>query len=107
MLILIHHILYVVYSHCIAFSIFSIGMHDALKRYDVIPEVVDDFTPSVDLKISFPKGDVRDGNVFSASELHYIEPDVSFTPPDKHSYYTLVKVDPDAPSKGNPMNREW
>jgi phosphatidylethanolamine-binding protein (PEBP) family uncharacterized protein len=80
---------------------------DALKKYEVIPDVVDEFTPSVELKVSFPKGDSKNGNLFAASDLHYIEPDVIFTPPDKNAFYTLVKVDPDAPSRTNHSQREW
>jgi len=66
----------------------------------VFPDVVDEFMPTVEMKVSFPKGDVKDGNVFSASDLHYVEPDVSWPSHDKNGLYTLVKVDPDAPSKG-------
>jgi len=82
-------------------------LHDALKKHQVIGDVVDDFTPSVDLQVSFPKGTVKDGNIFTASDLHYVEPDVKWSPADKNTFYTLVKVDPDAPSRENHYNREW
>jgi len=81
-------------------------LHDALKKHEVIPDVVDDFTPQVDLKVAFPKGAVQNGNVFSASDLHYVEPDVTWNA-DKNAFYTLVKVDPDAPSRQSHINREW
>jgi len=68
---------------------------------------VEDFIPTIEPKVSFPKGEVKDGNTFNASDLHYVEPDVSWTPRTKSSYYTLMKVDPDAPSKSNPSSREW
>jgi len=84
-------------------------LHDALKRFEVIPDVVDDFVPSVELKVSFPKGDAKEGNVFSASDLHYVEPDVKWSVPhnEKNSLFTLVCVDPDAPSRRDPSKREW
>lgn len=68
---------------------------------------MDDFTPSVELKVSFPKGDAKDGAIFRASELHYVEPDVSWPVHEKNGLYTLVKVDPDAPSRVSPTAREW
>jgi len=80
---------------------------DGLKKSDLIPEVVDEFTPTVDFKVTFPKGDAKDGNLFNASDLHYVEPDISWTPVDKDGLYTLVKVDPDAPSRASPTGREW
>jgi len=74
---------------------------DALRHHKIVPNVVDEFMPSAELKVSFPKGDVKDGNVFSASDLHYVEPDVSWPVHDKNGLFTLVKIDPDAPSKSN------
>jgi phosphatidylethanolamine-binding protein (PEBP) family uncharacterized protein len=80
---------------------------DSLKKAQIIGDVVDDFTPSVELKASFPKGDAKDGAVFRAEELHYVEPDVSWPVHEKNALFTLIKVDPDAPSRSSATSREW
>ena len=69
--------------------------------------------------MEFPKGEAKDGNVFhpngslpSHFELYDSHSDVAQAPKvtwnsDDKSLYTLVNVDPDAPSRKAPQYREW
>jgi phosphatidylethanolamine-binding protein (PEBP) family uncharacterized protein len=78
---------------------------EALKKHEIIPEVVDSFVPSTSLEISFPKGIVKEGEEFSPSDVAK-EPKVIWKA-DSDTFYTLIKCDPDAPSRQNPKYREW
>jgi len=80
-------------------------MATALHKEKIIPEVVDDFTPTIELHVTYPKGEVKMGNEFRPSDVAS-EPKVQWDV-DSSSFYTLANVDPDAPSRANPKFREW
>lgn len=63
------------------------------------------------LNIKYPKSgeDVAVGNFIKPSDSAE-EPEVTFIAPDENAHYTLLMVDPDAPSKENPIKspyRHW
>lgn len=70
-----------------------------------MPDVLDKFEPQPDLKFG-----VRFGDHVAKGEL---SPSTCSRPPkvsydaDRADLYTLALVDPDAPSRANPENREW
>ncbi|GJP48097.1 hypothetical protein CLOM_g7378 [Closterium sp. NIES-68] len=78
---------------------------------NALHDVVPPFKPELDLVVSFSGRQLLDGVRVTESE-GAAEPSVTVAPrsdanvvPD--SYYTLVLVDPDAPSPSNPTAREW
>lgn len=63
--------------------------------------------PPIEMTVKYPKSnkEVKLGNVLTPTQVKDI-PDVKFkAEPD--SYYTLILTDPDAPSRKNPIRREW
>lgn len=64
------------------------------------------FQPEFDLDISYGHLQVKPGDVipphFASSR-----PAINYPRQESGQYYTLVMVDPDAPSKEHPTNREW
>jgi len=85
---------------------------EALKKHKVIPDVIDEFTPSVFLQAEFPSGsEVQLGNTLKKEDTQSI-PKITITPSnDTYSStpatYTLCMTDPDAPSASNPKNSEF
>eukprot|EP00271_Cylindrocystis_brebissonii_P000384 TRINITY_DN10477_c0_g1_i1.p1 TRINITY_DN10477_c0_g1~~TRINITY_DN10477_c0_g1_i1.p1 ORF type:complete len:259 (-),score=41.92 TRINITY_DN10477_c0_g1_i1:677-1453(-) len=80
---------------------------EVLALGKVIGDVIDTFTPTVDLQIKY--GDKRVTNGFE------LKPNETASPPETFFFlggkatdlYTLVMVDPDAPSPSEPTFREW
>ncbi|CAG8615545.1 12700_t:CDS:2 [Ambispora leptoticha] len=98
-----------------------ITSHDAvisaLKSSQVIPDVLDDFRVSGILKPSYGESkdddadnplDVNLGNELTPNDTAKA-PKVWFATdePDSEDQFALVMVDPDAPSRANPTNREF
>lgn len=73
------------------------------REYQIVPDVVETFSPTFDLRIFYDEGEVLPGNEVSPEEASN-EPIVEFNG-DPSIMYTLVMVDPDAPSSINPFNR--
>ncbi|KAI8984196.1 phosphatidylethanolamine-binding protein [Mycotypha africana] len=89
----------------------DMNMSNALKKADIIPNIVsNDFTPSTLLGIKFPNGEeVALGNFIKPSDSQEA-PEVTFVAPDENAKYTLLMIDPDAPSKEDPKwapYRHW
>ena len=89
---------------------------DTLKRDNIIPDVLpDSFSPSILLSIMSPSGKEIGLGEEVALEDTLEEPDVILIPlniPQEQTYsdggefgYTLVMVDPDAPSRADPIYR--
>ncbi|CAG8759889.1 2939_t:CDS:2, partial [Racocetra persica] len=83
---------------------------DPLVSDEVISDVVDKFVPEAVLNIKYGEKKVEFGNEFTFEETQQA-PDVSFvlgeSDSDNKSRYTLIMTDPDAPSRKNPIKREW
>jgi len=85
--------------------------HDALKDAKIIPEVLDDFTPSCYLNVFYPRKleEVFMGNHINPSHTDYA-PDVKvlcpFAKSGEVNMYTVALTDPDVPSRDKPKGSE-
>lgn len=82
----------------------------ALMKSHVIPDVIDSFIPSVEMKVVYKERTVKNGVELTAHDLTPFF--VSSGPTiaiggSKSSLYTLVFVDPDAPSPGNAVASQY
>ncbi|CAI7784924.1 unnamed protein product [Closterium sp. NIES-54] len=81
--------------------------HEALAKGKVIGDVLDDFVPSLDIKVKYGDREVRNGDELTpseAAEAPYVELAGRH---ENGDLYTLVMSDPDAPSPDNPVAAEW
>jgi len=90
-----------------------IEVHDELKKAEIIPTVINDFLPSLILKVSWPSNNTAQlGNTIKPDELQdtptvELNDDTTSSTASKKSSsmkYTIALTDPDAPSRDNP---EW
>jgi len=77
----------------------------ALNTSGIIPDIIDSFTPSVELSVTFPHGNVLFGNELKPSEAAKA-PKITWSGVPG-ALYTLMMVDPDAPSRADPKFRCW
>ncbi|KAH7658142.1 Phosphatidylethanolamine-binding protein [Dioscorea alata] len=82
------------------------GERDPLVLGRVIGDVIDPFTRSVSLQVKFGSKDVTNGREFKPSQV-VNQPRVEIGGTDLTTFYTLVMVDPDAPSPSDPNLREY
>ncbi|KAF5300296.1 hypothetical protein FQA39_LY11153 [Lamprigera yunnana] len=76
-----------------------------MEKFEVVPDVIDKVPPAV-LNASYAGGvKVDDGSELTPTQVKDA-PKVEWTA-DSNDFYTLVMVDPDAPSKKDPKSREW
>ncbi|CAI2167833.1 9476_t:CDS:2 [Funneliformis geosporum] len=78
----------------------------SLKDAGIIPDVVDNFAPTAILSVKYGEKSLELGNEFTINETKNT-PSIEFVAEDENSRYTLLMVDPDAPSRATPKNREW
>ncbi|KAL2941432.1 Protein FLOWERING LOCUS T [Bienertia sinuspersici] len=79
---------------------------DPLLVGRIIGDVLDPFNRNVTLRISYNNRDVNNGVEFRPSQVAN-QPRVEIGGDDLRTFYTLVMVDPDAPSPSNPHLREY
>ncbi|KAK1321304.1 Protein HEADING DATE 3A [Acorus calamus] len=79
---------------------------DPLVVSRVIGDVLDPFTRSVALSISYNSREVANGRAFKPSAVAN-QPRVVVGGNDLRTFYTLAMVDPDAPSPSDPNLREY
>ncbi|KAL8130659.1 hypothetical protein V2J09_019814 [Rumex salicifolius] len=72
----------------------------------VIGDVLNNFTPSIPLRITYGSRVAVNGCEFKPSQIAG-QPRVDIGGTDLRTFYTLVMVDPDAPSPSNPSLREY
>ncbi|KAF8251449.1 PEBP-like protein [Wilcoxina mikolae CBS 423.85] len=85
------------------------SVREKLKDHKIIPEVVDDFTPTALLSVEYPKGNIEVslGNTISPGDTQEL-PTIRITPDgDDNASYTVVLTDPDAPSRKDPKWSEF
>ncbi|XP_044481605.1 protein HEADING DATE 3A-like isoform X2 [Mangifera indica] len=82
------------------------SMRDPLAVGRVIGDVLDEFTKSVSLKVSYSSKEVSNGVELKPSQVAN-QPRVDIGGTDLREFYTLVMVDPDAPSPSVPSLREY
>ncbi|KAF2190971.1 PEBP-like protein [Zopfia rhizophila CBS 207.26] len=80
---------------------------NSLKQAKLLPSklIKEDFIPTVDLSVTFSAKPLKHGNLFRVSEVKS-EPTISFAAPVSHTY-TLLLVDPDAPTPDDPKFAYW
>lgn len=76
---------------------------DCLRTHHIIPDVID--RPPKELAKVHYSEPVELGNELTPTQVKDA-PHVTW-PCDKWTYYTLVMLDPDVPSRYNPREREW
>ncbi|GMI94180.1 FLOWERING LOCUS T, REDUCED STEM BRANCHING 8 [Hibiscus trionum] len=79
---------------------------DPLIESRVIGDVLDSFTRSIALRVSYATREVHNGVELKPSHV-VNHPRVDIGGDDLRTFYTLVMVDPDAPSPSNPNLREY
>ncbi|XP_070031614.1 protein FLOWERINGUS T 1-like [Nicotiana tomentosiformis] len=72
----------------------------------VVGDVLDPFTRSVDLRVVYNNREVNNACGLKPSQI-VTQPRVQIGGDDLRNFYTLVMVDPDAPSPSNPNLREY
>ena len=89
----------------------------SLKSHQILPDVVPElFNPTLLFSVVYPSGkEVLLGNEFTVEETQD-EPSIDFTPlnlptdqidSDDEVSYTLAMVDPDAPSRAEPLYKSF
>ncbi|XP_022864683.1 protein HEADING DATE 3A-like [Olea europaea var. sylvestris] len=79
---------------------------DPLVVGRVIGDVLDPFIRSVSLEVTYGNRDVNNGWDFRPSQI-LNPPRVDIGGDDLRTFYTLIMVDPDAPSPSDPNLREY
>ncbi|TPX58168.1 hypothetical protein PhCBS80983_g03300 [Powellomyces hirtus] len=80
----------------------------ALTAAGVIPDVIDAFTPTIELKVTYPVGDVTLGNNITPQQAA-TQPIVTYTAAAT-DLFTIIMTDPDVPSRAEARNgqfRHW
>ncbi|XP_059307546.1 protein TWIN SISTER of FT-like [Lycium ferocissimum] len=79
---------------------------DTLELAGVIGDVLDPFTRSISLRVVYSNRDVKNGCDLRPSMV-INPPRVEVGGDDLRTFYTLVMVDPDAPTPSNPCHKEY
>jgi len=79
---------------------------EAFKKHEVVPDVLS-VAPEKTVKVVFDSGaEANLGNVLTPTQVQNQPKEVTWEA-DSNSLYTLIKTDPDAPSRKEPKFREW
>ncbi|KAK4795402.1 hypothetical protein SAY86_013396 [Trapa natans] len=79
---------------------------DPLVVGRVVGDVLDPFTRTISLRVSYVSRDVANGCELKPSQV-VTQPRVDIGGDDLRIFYTLIMVDPDAPSPSSPNLREY
>ncbi|XP_034473662.1 putative odorant-binding protein A5 [Drosophila innubila] len=83
----------------------ELNVRRIMKEMEVIPDVIKE-PPKELLKMRFENDlEIVEGKVYTPAELKF-QPKLEWNA-DAQSYYTIVMLSPDAPSRENPMYRSW
>nr|BAJ33493.1 flowering locus T [Glycine max] len=82
------------------------GSRNPLVVGRVIVEVIDPFEISIPFRVTYGNRDLGNGCELKPSQVAN-QPRVSVGGDDLRNFYTMVLVDPDAPSPSNPNFREY
>lgn len=72
----------------------------------VIGDVIDAFNRSISLRVTYYTREVTNGSELRPSQV-INQPRIDIGGSDLRTFYTLVMVDPDAPSPSDPNLREY
>ncbi|CAF1900753.1 hypothetical protein F2Q70_00015337 [Brassica cretica] len=84
----------------------SLSNRDPLVVGRVVGDVLECFTRSIDLRVTYGQREVTNGLDLRPSQV-LNKPRVEIGGEDLRNFYTLVMVDPDVPSPSNPHLREY
>ncbi|XP_072950337.1 protein FLOWERINGUS T-like [Typha angustifolia] len=79
---------------------------DPLVVGQVVGDVLDAFAKSASMRVLYNNKDLTNGSELKPSQVAN-EPRIEIGGRDMRTLYTLVMVDPDAPSPSNPTKREY
>nr|QLM02163.1 flowering locus T 1C_1 [Masdevallia wendlandiana] len=79
---------------------------DPLVLGQVVGDVLDPFIRSAMLRVMYDNKEITNGTGLRQSAV-VNPPRIEIGGEDEQTLYTLVMVDPDAPSPTNPVNREY
>ncbi|KAI9562911.1 hypothetical protein GHT06_010367 [Daphnia sinensis] len=78
----------------------------AMKGHAIVPDVID-VAPAGTIDVEYDSGAVvKEGNELTPTEVQN-EPARVKWPAEKDAHYTLMLIDPDAPTRTKPTAREW
>ncbi|XP_010444040.1 PREDICTED: protein BROTHER of FT and TFL 1 [Camelina sativa] len=80
---------------------------DPLVVGRVIGDVLEMFNPSVTMRVTFSSNTIVSNGHELAPSLLQSKPRVEVGGQDLRSFFTLIMIDPDAPSPSNPYMREY
>ncbi|KAJ8966400.1 hypothetical protein NQ317_009632 [Molorchus minor] len=101
---IVQQILFSVLSVYFVYNFIDTKM-EAFRIHEIVPDVVSSLPERV-LEVKFKSGrDVNLGNEIGPKFV--IEPPEVHYDADPNGFYTLILTDPDAPSRKNPIRREW
>lgn len=80
-------------------------MSQALKKEEVVPDVIDEVPANV-VEVKYGNAEVSDGKALTPTQVFELPTHVSWKT-DPNSFYTLCLTDPDAPSRQKPERREF
>jgi len=76
-----------------------------LKKSGIVPDILDSFSPQELVTVEVGGTVLANGEEVKQSTDE--QPRVMWTPETKNTFYSLMMIDPDAPSNKNPINRNW
>jgi len=97
--------LWMLFCGCLIISVAGDSVEDAVKENQIVPDVIDK-APQKTIEVKYLSGvSASLGNELTPTQVKDI-PTVMYDADDT-AFYTLILTDPDAPSRQNPMYREW
>jgi len=78
---------------------------DKFKEYEIVPDVVHK-APEQTVEVKYGQHQVNFGTALTPTQVKEQPTHIQW-PADADSLYTLIFTDPDAPSRQNPINREF
>ncbi|CAD6188089.1 unnamed protein product [Caenorhabditis auriculariae] len=86
--------------------LFASMTSEAFTKHEVVPDVLPNSPPSKTVSVRFNSGaEVSLGNVLTPTQVKD-QPQIAWEA-EEGALYTLIKTDPDAPSRDDPKFREW
>lgn len=89
----------------IIIGIATANLSESFQKHEVVPDVIENAPPET-LQVLYPgELNVNEGNELTPTQVKD-KPTLFWTRKDDE-FYTLIMIDPDAPSRAEPVSREW
>lgn len=80
-------------------------LSESFKKHEIVPDVID-IAPPESVQVLYPgELSVKEGNELTPTQVKE-KPTLKWSSKDDE-FYTLIMTDPDAPSRQEPVSREW